>query len=166
MTYTYSIIVLLGFWFLISILNQFRLEWFKSIKYRDIFALIPSWSFFAPNPGRTDYHLMTRFETKKETITPWQDLSINHKTTISGIWNPRKRMQKTLTDCTSEIKYLKVDYNTDSIELTNAYLTILSIALTFRHPDATKIQFSIIETYGHFNPTQPNPILISNWHNI
>lgn len=157
---------LLGFWFFISVLNQLRVKWFKSIKYRDIFALIPSWSFFAPNPGRTDYHLMARFETDKNTLSPWQNLNINKKSSLSGIWNPNKRMQKTLTDCTSEIKFLKIDYNSDSIELTNAYLTLLSIALKYKQPNASKIQFSIIETYGYFNPSQPNPILISNWHKI
>ena len=39
----------------------------KSLRYRDILHLIPSWRFFAPTPGCRDYHLELRIRKRGET---------------------------------------------------------------------------------------------------
>src|SRR5690348_12432463 len=47
-------------WFILSILNQFGFAWFDKITRHDHFSLLPLWTFFAPNPGQSDYHLIYR----------------------------------------------------------------------------------------------------------
>ena len=61
----------------------------------DYFSLIPSWTFFAPEPGVTDYHLLTRIKLKSGDFTPLVvESTANKKTINNAIWNPKKRKQK------------------------------------------------------------------------
>lgn len=61
---------------------------------------IPSYRFFAPDPGRWDFHLLYRVRREDEEVTDWrhcEDL-IDFPQYIHWIWNPRMYDTKAMSD--------------------------------------------------------------------
>lgn len=89
--------VILILWFVFSILKYFPgiKDW---IIRCDVFYLIPTWNFFAPEPNQTDYYLYYRvFSDSLES--PWRLVSFGAKREWYGfIWNPYRRHRKALFD--------------------------------------------------------------------
>lgn len=68
-------LILMG-WLAASILNQFRFSWFQRFRQYDSFSLLPIWSFFAPNPGQSDYHLVFRDRQHDGSHSEWSEIEI------------------------------------------------------------------------------------------
>src|SRR5579863_3705743 len=80
-TYEVAVTVFLACWFLATILCQFRDTKLSTfIRGRlDLFAMIPLWTFFAPKPGKRDYHLLYRDRDEPGTLTEWQEMEITEE---------------------------------------------------------------------------------------
>jgi hypothetical protein len=90
----------LAAWFLVSVLNQFQYGRLVSrLKEYDVAALIPTWTFFAPRPGTTDYRLIYRDRIVDEGESSWQALSVDPPGAWKFLWHPQKRLEKLITDC-------------------------------------------------------------------
>ena len=88
-------IVILAGWFLISLAAQMNARPVAYLRARDIFSLIPNWSFFAPRPGTSDYHLVFRDSDESGEWSRWREIPLNEKRTLWGaIWNPQKRLTR------------------------------------------------------------------------
>ena len=94
-------------WAVLSILNQFssgiksaRFSIFSRIKLRDHFALIPLWTFFAPNPGTRDHDVLFRDQLVDGEHTAWRQLSDPSVQWSCAFWNPKKRIKKARLDLT------------------------------------------------------------------
>lgn len=68
---------------------------------RDPLGLVPRWTFFAPNPGEFDYHLLFRdFDDAELPVTPWREIRAPaRRSLLSALWNPEKRYRKGVIDC-------------------------------------------------------------------
>src|ERR1043165_8847499 len=96
-------IVILGLWLLVSALHQLKYRGFVSVlKRHDHFALVPAWSFFAPNPGTTDLHLLYRDKLLDGNITLWRQVRL-HSSFERCFWNPDKRLQKGIADMGNDL---------------------------------------------------------------
>lgn len=97
-------LLLFACWFLLSVANQFqrseRLRLPERIKSIDVVGAIPSWTFFAPRPGTSDYHLLYRQISRPGGISGWIEIPMvatRHWT--HAFWNPHRRRSKVLCDC-------------------------------------------------------------------
>jgi hypothetical protein len=162
-------------WLLLTCLYQFqnvRMQTFLS--KIDIFRLLPIWTFFAPNPGVSDYHLLYRIRYVGGRISDFKNLDVTAGKSIkNAVWNPHKRVHKSLNDFVQEIRKT---INTSDIDETNQYVLKLSFGyivilnycteLGRRVSDAESVQFMILESFGHFELREPRLILNSDFHNI
>lgn len=109
----YSVAALLGLWFLATVLTQLTtwpgapksvaavVDWFQQY---DLFAVVPNWNFFAPNPGTTDYHLLYRDRLDGGDFSMWREIATAKQSgLLRGIWNPRKRQSKVISDVVSAL---------------------------------------------------------------
>lgn len=157
---------LLVAWAIASVLNQLPLRWFNSIKVRDAFAVIPSWSFFAPNPGHTDLQLLMCDEYADGAKSFWRAIDLESNRSIwTVLWNPVKRRNKTLTDMTAELAFLSRYYSAESVMLTVSYLVLLNVVLHEPHDErAVRTEFVIMETFGRHSSRQPEIRFASGLH--
>lgn len=165
---TVLISLVLGAWLIGSVLNQFQLGWFQRIASRDPFLLLPLWTFFAPNPGQSDYHLVYRDRLADGGLSEWHEIEISEpRRAYSCFWNPEKRSKKVLSDVVSTV----VSSHRAQGQIGNEFLLSLQYLLLLNVVDqqpasanATHRQFLIVETFG-FTPTEkPRAILRSDFH--
>jgi hypothetical protein len=83
-----------GAWTLICLLVYVpRLQ--EKIRKHDYFGLVPEWRFFAPNPGRVDYHLLFRDEYRNGTVGNWTEAApIGQRGAWAMVVNPKRRRNK------------------------------------------------------------------------
>jgi hypothetical protein len=170
------VLVSFGLWLLLSVAAQFHSERFDRFRAHDVFHLIPNWTFFAPNPGRSDFHLVCRDKTSDGCVGEWSELPLIYaRHRWSFLWNPDKRGTKVLTDVVSAICE-SIDFHVkrgDTKEtmqqlmlLQSPYLLLLNVVMNRdRLPERiTHRQFMLVETCGFTAPDPPRPILSSPFH--
>jgi hypothetical protein len=93
--------ILLGFvlalYFIISIMKYlpFAQKW---IDRTDKLTLVPTWTFFAPEPNGTDFYLFFRVFSD-DFQSPWRLAEFGKKRAwYSFIWNPNRRHRKAFFD--------------------------------------------------------------------
>lgn len=164
-------LVVAGFfllWFALSVLNQFHLAWFEHVKKWDAFALLPIWTFFAPNPGQSDYHCVYRDRLADGSLDRWIEVDLcEPRTPVSFIWNPQKRTKKVLSDLVASLLNGTTAEDRDRPEIVFSlpYLLLLNVVSNLPRDDRAQArQFVLVETFG-FRPTaQPRLLLKSDFH--
>lgn len=164
------IALLLAGWFIGSVLNQFGFGWFERIRAYDYFSLLPIWTFFAPNPGQSDYHLVYRDKLDDGHLTEWREIEITEpRRPYSFLWNPEKRSKKVLSDVVASIvsSSLRDQEIGSEIMLSLPYLILLNVVSHIGStPDTTYRQFVLVETFG-FRPTSKARIILrSDFHAV
>lgn len=161
----------LALWFVGSVFNQFQLKWFEKIRSNvDHFSLLPLWTFFAPNPGQTDYHLVYRDRRADGSLTEWMELAITESRKFhSFVWNPEKRSKKVISDVVAtlieSIGPVPPDEAEFAIMLSLPYLVLLNVVSNLAPtPGATHRQFVIAETAGFKRTEKPRLVLKSDFH--
>ncbi|MFA6087783.1 hypothetical protein [Mucilaginibacter sp.] len=179
----YLLIGFYGLWFVISIAwqFQFRHELVEKIKSYDVVGIIPNWTFFAPNPGTSDYHLIYRDQLTDGSIGSWHEISVtNYRGQLDWLWNPHKRKNKLLMDCVNHIARLSrkikekskneepVSYN--HLCLTVPYMLLLNLVCNGNEVAAEENskyrQFAIVKSDGYIRKTNPDLIIRSSYHSI
>lgn len=158
----------LSIWLVLIAITQIPSKLSSYIHDIDYFSLIPSWTFFAPEPGVTDYHLLTRIKLKSGDITPLVVESItNNKIITNAIWNPKKRKHKVLTDVVQTFARLSFEFP-KNLSLTTPYLLILNyISQIYKiQYKGEQIQFVIAETKGFQLKKEPKIIFMSEFHEL
>jgi hypothetical protein len=116
------------------------------------FKLLPSWAFFAPNPAYHDYHLLVRELRRDGSLGPCVAISEPADRRLTHlIWNPAKRPQRVLQDAMQAIKRLRRwSASEEVVQCSLPYLLLLhhATAQHQRDPDATALQFVVVETSG------------------
>jgi hypothetical protein len=162
-------LVILSVWVLVSALSQLNLGVTKALKARDMFSLIPNWSFFAPRPGTSDYHLLFRDIDSRGECGKWRELALAEARTLSGaIWNAPKRSRKVLSDVVRGLVRLAQDKSRKDFSLTLPYLAILNYvsALPRNDPSLKTTQFMILMSHGFFSEQDPQFVFMSNAHRL
>jgi len=146
----YSIVTL---WLVITLLAQ-HLRFQSAINQFNGLHIIPRWTFFAPNPGVRDYHLVIRDRYRDGRLTDWKSVPVYPpRPKFAYLWNPQKRASKILTDAVQAIKLLlkRDDVGPSGLPFTVPYLLLLHYAAhaVQPEPDAAEFQIAIIEATGH-----------------
>lgn len=161
--------ILLVAWFLASVAGQFDLRPVRWLRNYDQAGLIPRWTFFAPRPGRTDYHLMVQHYLSGQA-TAWREQPLADRRTLMGaVWNPEKRKRKALADLVrgmvraskaSRDRQWVVQYSIPYIALLS-YLSDEAVALGASH-----VRFMILEAEGFYYEREPWPVFLSARHDV
>ena len=68
-------ISIFGAYGLLSLLFQFESRLKKWLASKDALSLLPSWSFFAPIPGTSDYRIIFRDFSEDKSLGSWKRLA-------------------------------------------------------------------------------------------
>jgi hypothetical protein len=147
---SYSIVIL---WLVVTLLAQHR-SFQPFINAFNALHVIPRWTFFAPNPGVRDYHLVIRDRWSDGRLTGWKSVPVySPRPRFGYLWNPQKRSSKILNDAVQAIKLLlkRENIGTAGIPFTVPYLLLLYYAAHAvpSEPEALEFQMAIIESSGH-----------------
>ena len=167
------IILFLGGWFLFSVLNQHK-RWKKSIRFflnYDICSLIPIWTFFAPNPGRTDIYLLYRDRDEEGSISDWREIKTSFRNAWFAQWSPLRRIQKGIVDVAYTLHAEKITESRQSISKRNVvgfpYLLLLHYVCTKPFDFSARArQFAIARTNGHGTEDETDVIFLSAFHQL
>jgi hypothetical protein len=158
--------VAFSIWMVATILYQFDKPSLYLSRF-DVFRLLPRWTFFSPNPGQHDMHLLYRDRLQSEALTDWYEVDfIGTPAAIPILWNPEKRLAKVLWDCWAAIQHFsKLDgYAPLYLALSGAYLVLLNIAQ--RAPSfetSIERQFALVRSRG-FVDREIEPLFVSGFH--
>lgn len=173
-----ALIVFFAVWLVLSVLSQFSTDRLNALKRLDVFQILPIWTFFAPNPGHSDYHVIGRDRLSDGTTTAWRDvLPIPQQGALSAVWNPRKRRTKVVVDAVATLVEMvgrakKEGRVPESLErgllLSGPYLVLLNIVahVAKHHPDAAAFQFAVVERQGFGRDATPTPLVMSPFHGL
>ena len=165
--------VLLGTWFVLSAINQFDFPTVRRYRSFDRYHLLPMWTFFAPNPGVHDYHLVAR-----TADGAWEEVDIvDDRRWWNFLWNPSKRTNKVVSDIvmtmsipmgekTSESHWKLVS---ESFPLQVGYLLLLSrveASVKARASGSASFQFALLRTHGFGENRSREPLILSRWHSL
>jgi len=161
-------IAIFGLWFFVSAIGQFDWPVVVWLRSHDHFSLIPRWTFFAPRPGRTDYHLMFQV-FHGEIAGPWREQTLaDQRTWIGAIWNPEKRNRKALADLVRSLTRAmrKMDHDTLwRVKYSVPYLALLTyLSSAAASEGASYVRFMIMESEGFYSETEPRGLFLSARH--
>ena len=134
----------------------------RFVRRVDSLALVPTWSFFAPNPGTFDYHLLARSRGRNGATTPFSEIAPPVPRLRRSVWHPEKRIRKAIYDCCHELVALR-GLDRSGAEYTLAYLTLLNLAsarVSQREADA--VQFALVRSSARLE--QPELLVRSRFH--
>ena len=131
---------------------------FQSPRFRgrlerwDALKVLPSWSFFAPNPATRDSHLLVRDFLADGTLTNWAPLcEFPTRSMLHFLWHPSKRPRKILRDAAKAVKMTRRRSVSKGVaQCSLPYLVLLHYCIN-QHPrgaDVAARQFATIETSG------------------
>jgi hypothetical protein len=156
-------------WIVMTILLQVnpagRIRWFKNFDY---FALIPVWTFFAPNPGTTDVHLLYRDKLRDGTVRSWREVPCRAGP-LRALWNPNKRLQKGLSDIGVAVqRYAATHLDRPELVLTHpGFIILLNFVTQQPHaPLALFTQFTIARSYGRGSDAPADVMFLSTFHRL
>jgi hypothetical protein len=176
---TSTLAVILVICFVLSALNQVNPISTRLAPY-DPLGLLPRWTFFAPHPGIYDYHLLYRecdsleaelgtlqtVEAAKDLVGPWTQVpEICPGSTRLLLWNPQRRVTKTITDVVAGLTMLRLEHPKlgDGVQYTSYYWLFLHLIQLHSRREGQR-QFAVIQSHG-FPPERKSAVFfISNFH--
>jgi hypothetical protein len=167
-TTTVAIGALTLVWLALSVLNQFkRGSLIARVKRHDALALIPTWTFFAPRPGVTDFNVMYRDCTVSGGFSPWYEMRHENGGRFRAVWNPSKRVGKGITDTCNTLLQLSSKNLGRGILVQVPYLLLLNHVSAAPRTDASHMrQFAIVRTTGHDAPRDTTMLFVSALHRL
>jgi hypothetical protein len=149
--FAFSLVTL---WLLLTVVAQFDATE-KFVGKIDPLQILPRWTFFAPNPGVTDYHLVARLKDKSGAIGMWMAVPMNApRSRFSFFWNPRNRASKVLNDAAQSLGILRAEdqFGEHGLPLCLPYLVLLHYvdAKVCQGRSGVEVQFAVVESTGHF----------------
>jgi hypothetical protein len=163
-----ALLLIFGGWAVASAAFQFDRPFIRRWSYRDCFGLLPLWTFFAPSPGQSDYHLVIRDQHADGSLSPLRELPLTESRKFySWIWNPEKRTKKVLSDVVQMLVEVSGDpeCTPNVILVSTPYTLILNAVMQEpRSEGVTRRQFVIAQTRGFFREGDPQVLLKSGFH--
>jgi hypothetical protein len=155
-------------WLICSAVNQFSLKWFsKHVTQYDHFMLLPRWTFFAPNPGCTDYRLLYRNYDEDERPSEWCEVPVvRRRSLLDALWNPDKRRSKGIYDLVQSLMQIRRDIDEPAVLMTSIPYVALAhfIDQLPRDENVQRRQFIIVQTHGIYAHAGPDVLITSGVH--
>jgi hypothetical protein len=160
----------LAVWLALTVLNQFqRGRLIRPIKRRDIFSLIPTWTFFAPRPGVTDYNVLYRDRSEDGRCSHWRELDqiCPPATARRVLWNPDKRVRKGTSDMCTAVLRVAPRAAGKQILVNLAYISLLNlVSMKPRTALSQERQFLIARSTGYGASRNPKVLFLSGFHRL
>jgi hypothetical protein len=150
--WTAAVAVILVAWLVATVPHQFRFLWWDKVARLDVLNLLPTWTFFAPNPGRHDLHLVYR-DWEDGRPLPWRQLEARPVDwRWRWIWNPDRFPRKAVSDLAASLdRQLAVCAgNPAAVTICLPYLSVLQIVMAqpgAARPGALR-QFALVASRG------------------
>lgn len=157
-----AISALFAAWLVLSLVAQIPGRPAGWIRARDPFGVIPSWSFFAPHPARTDPHLLYRHRLADGAVTGWTEAFVWRRAWYSFLWNPDRRAEKAISDATSALQRRTEERG---VRLSVPYLLLLEHVSRLPCPRAAvAVQFALLGSWGPAASREPFVRFVSDTH--
>jgi hypothetical protein len=174
--YNLAVTGFLVLWFIITVICQFKGKPAQFLRrHVDLLNIIPQWTFFAPSPGKSDYHLLYRDKNTDEIISEWTELDIVvQRNWFNFIWNPQKRKKKILADIVQSLVAIIAKHEGNNEEARKLLMFTLPYVMVLNtiFQEDSKIddpyyrQFMLAESSGYLEDRDPSFILVSKFHQI
>jgi hypothetical protein len=150
----------------------------------DVCSVVPIWTFFAPNPGRTDTHIVYRDIYDDGALSNWRELDLKSRPGLLGLSRGERRVSKGIVDLQhqlldrqfispEEVATTNVDGTvpfrraSPAIILSTPYLAILNLATGASHdPFAIGTQFAVAVSEGQERGESATVLFISARHTL
>lgn len=163
---SFTVWTIVALWLALTAMTQVEgavTDWIRSV---DVWKLIPRWTFFAPQPGRSDIHLVYRDWSARGEAGPWKEIyPIVERPLRTALWNPDKRRRKAIVDLS--VALLRTAHQTASADaaLTVPYLAFLNVVSNIpTRPDTHSRQFALVSTDGPRFGSRPRVLACSQRH--
>jgi hypothetical protein len=137
-------------WFSLSVLHQVRLFSSKMGRF-DPLGLLPRWTFFAPNPGIYDYHIVYR------EVNDGDGSDLNPDT--SNSWRHIQIISETAA------RMLRKKIAPDVVPYTPSYFLMTHLAQR-GVTRGSKIEWAIVKSHGFHGNRTFSPVFVSNVHEV
>lgn len=177
-----AVVIVLGGWLVVTAANQRKdtRRWVRRITNVDICGLVPIWTFFAPNPGDSDTHLLFRDRDQAGRTTCWREVPLAGRRNMVDLWNPTRRMHKAIVDVAFDLSRpddIQPDDAPNDAGATRVvnkrrvisfpYLLILNYVSGLPGDfGAEERQFAIARTPGLQGRDQPHVLMVSAFHQL
>jgi hypothetical protein len=162
--------LILGLWFLASIVNQCRFRWWTQISRFDTFNLLPAWSFFAPNPGRHDFHILYRDGIRDEN-SAWTEIAFASSLDIRWrwLWNPSRYADKAVNDLINgffQILSREGGEELRAVMVSSIYISLLQLVMAqpLISEEADRRQFAILRAQDFERERRLEVVFVSETH--
>lgn len=151
-------------WGILSVLCQKKTRLAQYLRAWDSFGLIPSWTFFAPNPVSADNYLYYR-DHGPSSVGVWRRaFNADSRTAVDAIWCPLRREEKAVSDAMFHLLDQSEEVGEVRLHYSISYLVILSYVESRLHDvGATATQFMFAAKRRGKNPI---PLFVSDVHVI
>lgn len=162
--------ILFSAWFAATVVCQFhRYQIGRFLKRHDYCAVLPIWTFFAPDPASQDFTLLYRDKDQGGELTPWNVFAYRRPpAAIRWIWNPDKRRAKVIHDmATVWLIAADRDPSDQAILLSVPYLCLLHQAsIAPRSRPAVATQLAIASVHDQRSDKPAEIFAMSRFHRI
>jgi hypothetical protein len=158
------LIVFFCTWAAISVVSQNLNAVSRCLRKWDFFGLIPTWTFFAPNPVNRDHYLYYR-DYSFTNVGSWRRaFDADQHSWYGFLWSPLRREHKAISDAMFHIIDRAREEGPLRVQFSVSYITILSFVCTLpQERDVVARQFLFA---GCRAGESPRPIFLSEVHLI
>lgn len=171
-------IIFFGLWLIFTVVWQFEKvrKHSKFLRKINTFNMLPIWTFFAPNPGMYDTHVLYRDKLKDSKLTEWQEIDVvTYRKFFHFLWNPNKRKNKLVIDAISEVKSIKnngVEGKVEDaillnqIKFSKGYMLLLNLVFSTKktHKASVSRQFIVLDSTNIGSERNLIPLFYSPFH--
>lgn len=158
-------ILLFLLWTLLTFVFQFTGSKVRAFQFWAYLGLLPYWSFFAPQPPTSDYHLLYRDHLADGTVLPWREVQPEKHQWWRPLWNPQMRQTKALSDVIGDLNLLVNPSVPPWLEVSVPYLLLLHTITNCSHiPTTCSVQFLILNSPGGLSESEPEVLFLSHIH--
>jgi hypothetical protein len=155
-------------WFVVTASCQHPDRSFDRLRDLDPTGIsIPEWRFFAPEPGRHDFHVVYRTETAAGEQDPWRSASeYSERSWKDFIWFPGRRESKGLFDLCGALRTHVIAGDSEITQATSYRLIRDYVEKIVRKENAGEelppgFQFAIVLATGYDEEHDPEYLLVS-----
>lgn len=163
-----GIITSFALWTLLTGLAQPHLDLAIRIRKLDPIGFLPSWTFFAPNPGWTDYWLLYRDRADDGQMSAWTRAQGGLRRPLRSIlFHPEKRTMKAVHDSVQALVRISLKHrdNVRHVRFSLPYVMLaLYVASIQRREVPASTQFVIVEVFPRRVGVKPRVIFQSAFH--
>ncbi|MFG2648585.1 hypothetical protein [Streptomyces sp. NPDC048436] len=140
---------------------------FDRARAKDLFAFIPNWKFFAPNPATHDFHYVYRTLGRTGETSEWSEIEmIEPRRMYQAFWFATRRPEKSVFDLCTAILQQAARGGATEVQKTSSYRVLAEFIRRTIHDrqgdeDVKGFQFAVVRAAGHDTSEDPEPLFIS-----